>query len=120
KGNRARGILVIGEVAVSFVLLIGAGLLINSFVHLRNLHPGFRVDHLLTMKVDLSEVKYPDGYRRAAFFDEVTRRVRALPGAQSAAVAGNLPLTYNGDSTIIRVEGIPDPPPDQQLDVIFR
>jgi len=120
KGNRARGILVIGEVAVSFVLLIGAGLLINSFVHLRNLHPGFRVDHLLTMKVDLSEVKYPDGYRRAAFFDEVIRRVRALPGAQSAAVAGNLPLTYNGDSTIIRVEGIPDPPPDQQLDVIFR
>src|SRR5215831_14419253 len=120
KGNRARGILVIGEVAVSFVLLIGAGLLINSFVHLRNLHPGFRADHLLTMKVDLSEVKYPGGDRRAAFFDEVIRRVRALPGVQSAAVAGNLPLTYNGDSTSVSVEGIPDPPPDQQLDVIFR
>src|SRR5215475_218736 len=120
KGNRARGILVIAEVAVSFVLLIGAGLLINSFVHLRNLHPGFRADHLLTMKVDLSEVKYPGGDRRAAFFDEVIRRVRALPGVQSAAVAGNLPLTYNGDSTSVSVEGIPDPPPDQQLDVIFR
>src|SRR4051812_45656667 len=55
KGNRARGLLVVGEVAVSFVLLIGAGLLINSFFHLRNLDPGFRADHLLTMKVDLSE-----------------------------------------------------------------
>jgi putative ABC transport system permease protein len=120
KGNRLRGLLVIGEVAVSFVLLIGAGLLINSFFHLRNLEPGFRADHLLTMKVDLSEVKYPDRERRAAFFDEVIRRVGALPGVQSAAVAGNLPLTYNGDSMNISVEGVPDPPPDQRPDVIFR
>ena len=67
KGNRLRSVLVIGEVAVSFVLLIGAGLLINSFFHLRNLEPGFRADHLLTMKVDLSEVKYPNRDRRAAF-----------------------------------------------------
>jgi putative ABC transport system permease protein len=120
KGNRIRGLLVIGEVAVSFVLLIGAGLLINSFLHLRNLDPGFRSDHLLTMKVNLSAVKYPDRERRAAFFDEVMRRVRELPGVQSAAVAGNLPLTYNGDSMNISVEGVPDPPPDQQPDVIFR
>jgi len=120
KGNRLRGLLVIGEVAVSFVLLIGAGLLINSFFHLRKLEPGFRVDHLLTMKVALSEVKYPDRERRAVFFDEVIQRVRALPGVQSAAVAGNLPLTYNGDSMNISVEGVPDPPPDQRPDVIFR
>jgi putative ABC transport system permease protein len=120
KGNRLRGVLVIGEVAVSFVLLIGAGLLINSFFHLRNLEPGFRADHLLTMKVDLSEVKYPNRDRRAAFFDEVIRRVRALPGVRSAAVAGNLPLTYNGDSMNISVEGLPDPPPDQRPDVIYR
>ena len=120
KGNRIRGLLVIGEVAVSFVLLIGAGLLINSFFHLRNLDPGFRADHLLTMKVNLSEVKYPDRERRAAFFDEVMRRVSQLPGVQSAAVAGNLPLTYNGDSMMISVEGVPDPPPDQQPDVIYR
>ena len=120
KGNRIRGMLVIGEVAVSFVLLIGAGLLINSFVHLRNLDPGFRSDHLLTMKVNLSEVKYPDRERRTVFFDEVMRRVRELPGVQSAAVAGNLPFTYNGDSMSISVEGVPDPPPGQQLDVIYR
>jgi putative ABC transport system permease protein len=120
KGHRARNLLVIGEVAISFVLLIGAGLLINSFVHLRNLNPGFCADHLLTMKVDLSDMKYPDRERRVAFFDEVIRRARALPGVQSAAVADNLPLTYNGNSTTVSVEGLPDPPPDQQLDVIFR
>src|SRR5437764_1157227 len=120
KGNRARSLLVIGEVAISFVLLIGAGLLINSFFHLRNLDPGFRADHLLTMKVDLSEVKYPDRERRAAFFDEVMRRVRELPAVQSAAVADNLPLTFDGNSMTIGVEGMPDPPPGQRPDVIFR
>jgi len=120
RGKRLRNSLVITEVAISFILLVGAGLLINSFVHLRNLDPGFRADHLLTLNVDLSEVKYRDTQRRTTFFDEVTRRVQTLPGVQSAAVAGNLPFTYNGDSMGIAVEGIPDPPIDQWPDVIFR
>src|SRR5437870_13655664 len=72
------------------------------------------------MKVDLSELGCPDGERRSVFFDEVLRRIRALPGVQSVAVAGNLPFTYNGDSMGIAVEGIPDPPPDQWPDVIWR
>ena len=120
RGKRLRSSLVIAEVAVSVVLLIGAGLLINSFIHLRNLDPGFRADHLLALSVNLSEVKYPDTARRTAFFDEVVRRVQPLPGVQSVAVAGNLPFTYNGDSMSIAVEGIPDPPPDQWPDVIYR
>jgi putative ABC transport system permease protein len=120
KGVRLRSLLVIAEIAVSFVLLIGAGLLINSFIHLRNLDPGFRADHLLTAKIDLPELKYPDKEHRIPFLDEVLRRVNALPGVQSAAIAGNLPFTYNGDSMYIGVEGIPDPPPDQQMDVIYR
>jgi putative ABC transport system permease protein len=120
RGKRLRSALVIAEVAVSFILLIGAGLLINSFMHLRNLDPGFRADHLLTLNVDLSETKYPDNPKRTAFFDEVVRRIQALPGVRSVAVAGNLPFTYNGDSMPIGVEGIPDPPPDQRPDVIYR
>src|SRR4051812_46718443 len=120
RGKRLRSSLVIAEVAVSFILLIGAGLLINSFMHLRNLDPGFRADHLLVMNVNLSDVKYPDNPRRTAFFDEVVRRVQPLPGVQSVAVAGNLPFVYNGDSMGIAVEGIPDPPPDQWPDVIYR
>src|SRR5437763_441235 len=120
RGKRLRSSLVIAEVAVSVVLLIGAGLLINSFMHLRNLDPGFRADHLLALSVDLSEVKYPDTARRITFFEEVLRHVRTLPGVQSVAVAGNLPLTVNGDSTFIAVEGIPDPAVDQWPDVIYR
>jgi putative ABC transport system permease protein len=120
RGKRLRSLLVVSEVAVSFILLIGAGLLINSFMHLRNIDPGFRADHLLGLNVDLSELKYPDTARRVAFFDEAVRRVQALPGVQSVAVAGNLPLTYNGDSMPIGVEGLADPPPDQRPDVIFR
>ena len=120
RGKRLRSSLVIAEVAVSFILLIGAGLLINSFMHLRNLNPGFKTDHLLTMKVELSEVKYPDKERRAAFFDELRRRVQNLPGIQSVAIGNNLPFTYNGDSLLIAVEGIPDPSPSQWPDVVLR
>src|SRR3954452_1569480 len=120
RGKRLRSALVIAEVAVSFILLIGAGLLINSFMHLRNLDPGFRADHLLALNVDLSETKYPDNPKRTAFFDEVVRRIQALPGVRSVAVAGNLPFTYNGDSMPIGAEGIPDQPPDQRSDVVFR
>jgi putative ABC transport system permease protein len=120
RGNRIRALLVMGEVAVSFVLLIGAGLLINSFLHLRTLDPGFRTDHLLTSKIELSELKYPDKERRVPFYNELLRRVSALPGVESAAVAGNLPFTYNGDSTFIAIEGRADPPPDQRLDVVYR
>src|SRR5438477_695248 len=120
RGKRLRNSLVIAEVEISFILLVCAGLLINSFVHLRNLDPGFRADHLLALNVDLSEVKYPDTQRRTTFFAEVARRVQTLPGVRSVAVAGNLPLTINGDSTFIAVEGIPDPPVDQWPDVIYR
>ena len=119
-GNRLRGLLVVSEVAVSFILLIGAGLLINSFLHLRKLDPGFRADHLLAMKIPLPEAKYPDKEHRSPFFAELLRRVRNLPGIQSAAVASNLPLTYDGDSMPIGIEGRTDPPPDQRPDVILR
>ncbi len=119
-GGRLRNLLVISEVAISFVLLIGAGLLINSFLHLRRLDPGFRADHVLTMKVVLPELKYPDKQRRTPFYDEVLRRVQSLPGVESVAFGSNLPLTYNGDSIFIAVEGRPDPAPDQQRDVITR
>ena len=120
RGNRLRSLLVIGEVAVSFLLLIGAGLLINSFIHLRNLDPGFNPDHVLTAKVELSERKYPTKEKRSAFFQEVVRRVQTQPGVQSVGVGNNLPLTYDGDSFAIGVEGRPDPPFDQRPDVVLR
>jgi putative ABC transport system permease protein len=119
-GNRVRGLLVIAEVAVSLILLIGAGLLINSFLRLRNLDPGFRADNLLTMSVVLPQQKYPDHARRSAFFSELTSRVGALPGVRSAAVTNWIPLTMQGDTFGISVEGRPDPGPDKRPDVITR
>lgn len=120
RGNRIRGLLVISEVAISLVLLIGAGLLINSFIRLRNVDPGFRSDGLLTMKVVLPQLKYPDQDRRSAFYTDVVRRVEALPGVKSAAVTTNLPLYDQGNSIGITIEGRPAPAPGQKLIIATR
>jgi putative ABC transport system permease protein len=120
RSNRIRALLVITEVAVSLILLIGAGLLINSFMRLRNVDPGFRADNLLTMRIVLPALKYPDQARRAAFYTDLLRRVEALPGVQSAAVTTNLPLYRQGNSIGISIEGRPDPPPDQGLIIVTR
>jgi putative ABC transport system permease protein len=119
-GNRIRGLLVISEVAVSFVLLIGAGLLINSFVRLRSVDPGFRPEKLLTMKIVLPEVRYGDPATRSAFYTELIRRVETVPGVKSAAVATSVPLTDTGNSIGISIEGRPDPGPDHVPIVITR
>ena len=113
RGNRVRALLVIAEVAVSLILLIGAGLLINSFLRLRNVDPGFRANNLLTMQVDLPAFKYPDHARRTAFYNELLGRLENVPGVKSAAVTTNLPLYRQGNSIGISVEGIPDPAPGQ-------
>ena len=119
-GKRLRSLLVTAEVAISLVLLIGAGLLINSFFRLRNVDPGFRADNLLTMKIVLPEPKYAEFARREAFYTDVVQRVQALAGVRSAAVTTNLPLYRQGNSITIRIEGRPEPPPGQELVVVTR
>ena len=108
-GNRIRGLLVIAEVAVSLVLLVGAGLLINSFLRLRSVDPGYRTDNLLTMGVVLPPQKYPDQARRTAFYTDMIRRVEALPGVRSAGVTNWIPLVMQGDSIGVTIEGQPAP-----------
>jgi putative ABC transport system permease protein len=120
RGNRIRGLLVIAEVAVALILLIGAGLLINSFLRLRSVDPGFRTDKLLTMQVVLPRLKYPDHARRSVFYTELLRRVEALPGVKSAAITTNLPLYRQGNSIGISIEGRPAPAPGQELIVTTR
>jgi putative ABC transport system permease protein len=112
-GNRIRGLLVVAEVAVSLVLLVGAGLLINSFLRLRNVDPGFRTDNLLTMSVVLPQQKYPDHARRTAFYTDMIRRVEQLPGVRSASVTNWIPLVMQGDSIGVTIEGQPAPVPGQ-------
>jgi putative ABC transport system permease protein len=119
-GKRLRGLLVMAEVAISLVLLIGAGLLINSFLRLRNVDPGFRADNLLTMKVVLPDAKYETMERRSVFYTDLINRVQSLAGVRSAAVTTNLPLYRQGNSISIGIEGRPAPPPGQELIVVTR
>jgi putative ABC transport system permease protein len=88
-----RALLVVSQVALSLPLLISAGLLVRSFGHLLKVNPGFDPHNVLVMNVSLPTVKYSDPQKQIAFFDELLRRVSALPGVRSAAISAALPLT---------------------------
>jgi putative ABC transport system permease protein len=90
--TRLKNLLVIGQVALTMVLLIGAGLLVRSFGKLLRVETGFDPENVLTMNVSLPTVKYGDAQKQIAFFDDLLRRVSALPGVRAAAVSAALPL----------------------------
>ena len=109
--RRVRSLLVVAEVAIALVVLICAGLMINSFIRLRNVNPGFRADNILSLQISLPESKYPDSHleRSSAFFQQLTEQVKALPGVQSTAVSSSLPLSDSGWGKLFTVEGRPYP-----------
>lgn len=88
-----KNLLVVTQVALSLILLIGAGLLLRSFMRLLDVNPGFDASHILTMDVSLPTVKYAKPEQQIAFFDEVLRRVAVLPGVRSAGMSAALPLS---------------------------
>src|SRR5215831_15405646 len=104
-----KSILVIGEVALSLILLIIAGLLVRSFSKLLSVDPGFDPRNVLTMNVSLPAVKYAEAEKQIAFFDELLRRVSALPGTRSAAISAALPLTPKRITPVLP-EGQPEVP----------
>jgi putative ABC transport system permease protein len=91
--QRIRQALVTGQVAVALVLVTGAGLLVQSFLRLRQVDPGFVPEHLLTARVELSPVRYQANDVKRRFYEDLLSRVRALPGVRSAATARALPMT---------------------------
>jgi putative ABC transport system permease protein len=95
--NRARALLVVAEVALSLVLLIGAGLLTKSFLLLSEVRPGFDPEHVLTTSLSLAKTKYPKAEQQQAEFAEILRRSSALTGVEAAAVI--YPLPFGGSST---------------------
>ncbi|MGH9825412.1 MAG: ADOP family duplicated permease, partial [Blastocatellia bacterium] len=102
QGTRARKVMVVAEVALSTLLVISAGLMIRSFARLQRVAPGFVASDLLTFKLSLP-AKYKTDPQVNGFFDDVMRRMNALPGVQSAAAITSLPLTgttWTGDFTI--------------------
>jgi putative ABC transport system permease protein len=90
--NVYRNLLVVGQVTLSTVLLIGAGLLVRNFLQLRGAAPGFDATHLLTMHIMLPPARYPKAPQMIAFYDELMRQVRAVPGVTAAVVSSALPL----------------------------
>ena len=118
--HRARRVLVVAEVALSVMLLAGAGLLIRSFTRLMNVDPGFRTDHLLSFALSLPEAKYKEPERQASFINAVMERVHALPGVQSAGAGQGLPLTGYGFSLTFSVAGRPPLRPSEEPDAELR
>jgi putative ABC transport system permease protein len=112
--GRVRAALVIAEVAVSLVLLVGAGLLVKSFVRLRATDPGLDPRGVLTAAVALPETRYSKDEQITGFYERVLGRVAALPGVEASAAVMPLPLGDSNMSTTFYVGGRPDPGPGAQ------
>jgi putative ABC transport system permease protein len=111
----ARAALVVGEVALSLVLLIGAGLTIRSFGRLLAQNLGYVPEHLVTMLISLPEQKYPEQAERTRVFDPLITAVRAIPGVESAGYAYGTPLTHINSSLSVKVRGAPPPAPGESV-----
>jgi putative ABC transport system permease protein len=114
-GNRTRGILVAAQVALSLMLLIGAGLLLKSFARLQQVELGFDAERVLTARLSLPEARYAAPAQQAAFYDALVTRVGALPGVSAAATVSWLPLSGLRSATDLWIEGRPVPPPDERI-----
>jgi putative ABC transport system permease protein len=105
--QRLRSLLVVGEIALSLVLLVGAGLMMRSFIRLQNVNSGINPEGVLTTYIALPGAKYRGPEKRSAFFSELLERVRAIPGVQSAGTNTGLPLAGNNWGRSLTVEGFP-------------
>ena len=110
--NAVRGLLVVSELAIAVVLLVGAGLLIQSLWRLRQVSPGFNPENVLTLVVGIPEVKYPTK-KQAPFFDDLAGRIETLPGVRSASSIMPLPLSSDRFGISFEIEGRPVAKGDQ-------
>ena len=118
--RRWRETLVVVELAMALVMLVGAGLLISSFMKLQAVDPGFDSRNVLTMDVSLAGASQYVGPSREAFYRQLTDRLTALPGVESASAINHLPLAGDWWGTPLAIEGRPLPPPGQDVNGIFR
>jgi putative ABC transport system permease protein len=105
-GVGTRRVLIVCEVALSLVLLMGAGVMIQSLVALRHADAGFDPNNVLTMRVRLVEARYPTPVQRSAFFDAALQRIRALPGVKAAGTIDDLPFAVGSGQPLLP-EGYP-------------
>ena len=117
---RLRNALVAGEIALSLVLLIGAGLLIQSFLRLRDGDLGFRGDHIVTARVSIPKDKYAGDPEVVGFYDRLMARVRALPGVEAAGTVSFLPLTGRNFDNSFDIVGRPPRPSSDPTYALIR
>lgn len=111
-GSPLQGAIIVGQVAVTLVLLYGTGLLLHSFRAIQAVDPGFAPERVLSVRLNLPSWKYPAD-RRAAFFTELTERLRVLPGVHAVSVSSKVPLDATGGSTRYAIPGQPAPDVDE-------
>jgi putative ABC transport system permease protein len=99
--------LVIGEVALAFVLTVGAGLMIQTLARVRGIDTGFRTDHILSVRMAPPGRKYREAAKREAFYDGILQRVTALPGVMSAGFSNGVPIAFKGWVNGFTIEGQP-------------
>jgi putative ABC transport system permease protein len=119
-GSRTRNLLVVCEVALSLVLLIGAGLMIRTLWQLRGVQPGFDSSNVLTMTVAIPRGRFPTPSGEVNFFHETLQRVKSLPGVEEAGVIDSLPLDGGGSHQPFSIEGRPVLPMADQPEVDVR
>jgi putative ABC transport system permease protein len=110
RGRRLRNSFAVAEIALSLVLLAGAGLLIRSFSRLMTVDPGFNSSNLLMMRISLRSAKYPQGSQTVQFFQQLLERVRAIPGVRGATIDNSFPLTGMTPGTDFIIAGRPAAP----------
>jgi putative ABC transport system permease protein len=114
RGNRTRGAFVILEVALALVLLVGAGLLVRSFVRVLEQDPGFDASRTVTMRLSLPQARYGAEGQRAAFLNRFFMQVDSMPGVEAAGAVSFLPLTGLGSATSMEIVGKPRPERGQE------
>jgi hypothetical protein len=103
--NRIRNALIVSEVALSLVLLVSAGLLINSFIRLLQTDAGFTPQDVVTLDIPLSRTKYPKPELRAAAFQQLVGQMKSIPGVQAASVVSNIPMNDLDIELSFQIEG---------------
>lgn len=117
--SRLRSTLVVAEVGLSLVLLVGAGLLIQSFFNLRSVETGFEIAGRLTARVTLPAARYPDATHRIAAYGELERRLNSTRGIAAAGFINDIPLAADRGGTSFLKEGESEPPRDENRSVNF-
>lgn len=118
--NRVRSLLVVSEFTMAIVLLVGAGLMIRSFLALDSINPGFNTHNVLSMVVSVTGAKADEPSHRAVFYRQLLDEVRALPGVRSASAINHLPLAGDLWTRSLFIEGRPRPRPGSAPVAIYR